>query len=62
MFVRVLAVMLLVWVPFSVGGDVGVLFGEDADYVGSNFVVDYGLVVLPTMSIQHSLVERLVKV
>jgi len=54
--------MLLVWVPFSVGSDVGVLFGEDANYVGSNFVVDYRLVVLPTMSIQHSLVERLVKV
>ena len=54
--------MLLVWVLFDVGGDVGVLFGEDTDYVGSNFVVDYRLVVLPTMLIQHSLVERLVKV
>ena len=45
MFVRVLAVMLLVWVLFGVGGDVGVLFGEDADDVGSNFVVDDRLVV-----------------
>jgi len=27
--------MLLVWVLFGVGGDVGVLFGEDADDVGS---------------------------
>jgi len=37
--------MLLVWVLFGVGGDVGVLFGEHADNVGSNFVVDYRLVV-----------------
>ena len=43
MFVRVLAVM--VRVLFGVGGDVGVLFGEDADDVGSNFVVDHRLVV-----------------
>jgi len=37
--------MLLVWVLFGVGGNVGVLFREDVDDVGSNFVMDYGLVV-----------------
>jgi hypothetical protein len=58
----VLAMMLLVWVLFDVGGNVGVLFGEDTDYVGSNFVVDYRLVVFAYDVIQHSLVERLVKV
>jgi hypothetical protein len=45
LFVRVLVVTLLVWVLFGVGGDVGVLFGEDADDVGGNFVVNYRLVV-----------------
>jgi hypothetical protein len=45
LFVRVLVVTLLVWVLFRVGGDMGVLFGEDADDVGSNFVVNYRLVV-----------------
>jgi hypothetical protein len=58
----VLVVTLLVWVLFGVGGDVGVLFGEDTDDVGSNFVVNYSLLSSPTMSIQHSLVERLIKV
>jgi hypothetical protein len=56
----VLVVTLLVWVLFGVGGDVGVLFGEDTDDVGSNFVVNYSLLSSPTMSIQHSLVERLI--
>ena len=55
-------VTLLVWVLFGVGGNVGVLFGEDTDDVGSNFVVNYSLLSSPMMSIQHSLVERLIKV
>jgi len=41
---------------------IGVLFGEDADDMGSNFVMDYRLVVFAYDVIQHSLVERLVKV
>jgi hypothetical protein len=41
----VLAMMILVWVLFGMGGDVGVLFVEDAGNVGSNVVVDYRLIV-----------------
>jgi hypothetical protein len=33
-------------VLFGAGGDVGVLFGEEADDVGGKICVDYGLVVL----------------
>ena len=31
---------------FGAGGDVGVLFGKDADNASGNFVADYSLVVL----------------
>jgi hypothetical protein len=38
--------VVLVLVLFGVAGNVVVLFGEDADSTGGDFVVHYGLVVL----------------
>ena len=46
-FLRLLVLgLLLVLLIFGAGGDVGVLFGKDADNASGNFVADYSLVVL----------------
>jgi hypothetical protein len=44
--VPVLELVLVVLVLFSAAGNAVVLFGEDADSAGGDFVVAYGLVIL----------------
>jgi hypothetical protein len=44
--VLVFELLLVLLMLFGAGGDVGVLFGENADDAGGDFVVDYSLVVL----------------
>ena len=44
--VLALELLLVLLVLFGAGGDVGVLFRENADEAGGDFVVEYSLVVL----------------